>query len=51
MYECLVGYTPFYADDGAATCRRILGWRETLSVPAEVRKKRAVWLEDERRIN
>lgn len=32
MYECLVGYTPFYADDPVTTCRKILKWRQTLEV-------------------
>ena len=37
MYECLVGYTPFYADDPVTTCRKILKWRQTLEVRAEGR--------------
>jgi serine/threonine protein kinase len=32
MYECLVGYTPFYADNPVTTCRKILKWRQTLEV-------------------
>ena len=24
MYECLVGYLPFYAEDSLATCRKVL---------------------------
>ncbi len=32
MYECLVGYTPFYADDPVSTCRKILRWRQCLEV-------------------
>lgn len=36
LYECLVGYTPFYADDPVATCKRILKWDENLDVPEEV---------------
>lgn len=39
MYECLVGYTPFYADDPVTTCRKILKWRQTLEIPGEVRSK------------
>jgi serine/threonine protein kinase len=35
MYECLVGYTPFYADDPVTTCRKILNWRRFLEVPRE----------------
>jgi serine/threonine protein kinase len=32
MYECLVGYTPFYADNPVTTCRKILRWRQYLEV-------------------
>mmetsp|Transcript_18940 Transcript_18940/g.58379 ORF Transcript_18940/g.58379 Transcript_18940/m.58379 type:complete len:238 (+) Transcript_18940:221-934(+) len=39
MYECLVGYTPFYADDAPATCRKILEWRRHLVLPVEARAK------------
>jgi serine/threonine kinase 38 len=35
MYECLVGYTPFYAEDPVTTCRKILRWRQCLEIPAE----------------
>lgn len=28
MYECVVGYTPFYADDPVMTCRKILRWQQ-----------------------
>ena len=38
MYECLVGYTPFYANDPVATCKKILHWQQCLTVPDEVRK-------------
>eukprot|EP00934_Nitzschia_sp_Nitz4_P007301 Nitzschia sp. Nitz4//scaffold3_size479765//451758//453618//NITZ4_000190-RA/size479765-augustus-gene-1.630-mRNA-1//-1//CDS//3329551028//7291//frame0 len=37
MFECLVGYTPFYADDPVMTCRRILKWRQCLELPAETK--------------
>jgi len=37
MYECLVGYTPFYADDPVMTCRKILRWRQCLDIPGDVR--------------
>ncbi len=39
MYECLVGYTPFYADDPVSTCRKILRWRQCLQIPAEIRSQ------------
>jgi len=35
MFECLVGYTPFYADDPVTTCRKILRWRQCLEMPAK----------------
>jgi len=39
MYECLVGYTPFYADDAQRTCRKILEWRKHLTLPPDVRSR------------
>eukprot|EP00501_MAST-03F_sp_TOSAG23-6_P002336 GSMAST32.ASY1.ANO1.2438.1 assembled CDS len=36
MYECLVGYPPFYADDPVSTCRRIINWRRTLMLPRKI---------------
>lgn len=39
MYECLVGYTPFYAEDPVTTCRKILRWRQCLEIPAEIKQK------------
>lgn len=35
LYEMLVGYPPFYAEDALKTCRKILSWRETLRFPQE----------------
>jgi len=35
MYECLVGYPPFYADDPMTTCRKIVNWKKTLVFPPE----------------
>ena len=35
MYECLVGYPPFYADDPMTTCRNIVNWRKHLVFPPE----------------
>jgi len=37
MYECLVGYPPFYADDPMSTCRKIVNWRRTLKFPEEAK--------------
>lgn len=39
MYECLVGYTPFYADDPVTTCRKIIRWKQCLEIPPEIRSK------------
>jgi serine/threonine kinase 38 len=39
MYECLVGYTPFYADEPVVTCRKILRWEQFLEIPSEVESK------------
>lgn len=35
LFEMLIGFPPFYADDALRTCRKILNWRETLKFPAE----------------
>eukprot|EP00752_Nemacystus_decipiens_P012666 g11220.t1 len=35
MFECLVGYTPFYAEDPVTTCRKILNWPRFLDIPEE----------------
>jgi len=37
MYECLVGYPPFYAEDPMDTCRKIVNWKRTLKFPEEAR--------------
>ncbi|KAL3942342.1 MAG: hypothetical protein SGBAC_003441 [Bacillariaceae sp.] len=37
MFECLVGYTPFYAEDPVTTCRKILRWRQCLEMPGETK--------------
>jgi serine/threonine kinase 38 len=39
MFECLVGYTPFYADDPVTTCRKILRWRQCLEMPSETKSQ------------
>jgi serine/threonine kinase 38 len=35
LYEMLVGYPPFYAEDALKTCRKILNWKDTLKFPGE----------------
>jgi serine/threonine kinase 38 len=37
MYECLVGYPPFYAEDPMNTCRKIVNWRKSLVFPEEAK--------------
>lgn len=37
MYECLVGYPPFYAEDPMSTCRKIVNWPKTLVFPEEIK--------------
>lgn len=37
MYECLVGYPPFYADDPMTTCRKIVNWKKSLVFPEEAK--------------
>lgn len=40
MYECLVGYPPFYADDPLTTCRNIVNWENHLVFPPEANLSR-----------
>jgi len=35
MYECLVGYPPFYAEQPLQTCRKIVNYKRTLKIPPE----------------
>lgn len=35
MYECLVGYAPFYADDTVTTCKKIVNWQRSLVFPPD----------------
>lgn len=35
LFECLVGYPPFFSDDPSITCQKILHWRKTLKIPEE----------------
>lgn len=37
MYECLVGYPPFYAEDPMTTCRKIVNWKKYLIFPEEAK--------------
>merc|ERR1711971_257503 len=35
MFECLVGYPPFYAEKPLQTCRKIVNYKRTLRIPSE----------------
>ncbi|KAH0649300.1 hypothetical protein KY285_034548 [Solanum tuberosum] len=37
MYEMLIGYPPFYADDPITTCRKIVHWRNHLKFPEDTK--------------
>lgn len=37
LFEMLVGYPPFFADDPAETCQKIISWKKVLRIPREVR--------------
>ena len=39
LYESLVGYAPFYAEDPMTTCRKILRWPQHYQVPHSARKR------------
>jgi len=35
LFEMLVGYPPFFAEEPSITCQKILHWRKTLIIPHE----------------
>eukprot|EP00949_MAST-11_sp_MAST-11-sp1_P005250 g5250.t1 len=35
LFECVVGYPPFYADEPMQTCRKIVNWKRTLAFPQD----------------
>ena len=35
LFEMLVGYPPFFADEPSVTCQKILHWKKTFNIPAE----------------
>jgi serine/threonine kinase 38 len=39
LYECVVGYPPFYADEPMQTCRKIINWRQSFGFPPEARAR------------
>jgi len=36
MYECIVGYPPFFSEDPLTTCRKIVNWKKSLEFPDDV---------------
>jgi serine/threonine kinase 38 len=36
IFEMLVGYPPFFADDPSVTCQKVIQWRKSLTFPEEV---------------
>jgi len=41
LYECLVGYPPFYADEPLQTCKKIVNYKRNLRIPTEANLSRA----------
>lgn len=37
LFEMLVGYPPFYADEPSVTCQKILHWKRTFQIPDEAK--------------
>jgi len=37
MFECLVGYPPFYAEDPLQTCRKIVHYRKYFKIPYDAK--------------
>ena len=35
FYEMVVGYPPFFADEPALTCQKIMHWKKTMHIPKE----------------
>lgn len=35
LFEMLIGYPPFFADNPSETCQKILYWQKTLKIPKE----------------
>jgi len=41
LYECLVGYPPFYADEPLQTCKKIVNYKRNLRIPPEANLSQA----------
>lgn len=37
LFEMLVGYPPFFAENPSATCKKVLDWKNTFVIPKEAR--------------
>jgi serine/threonine kinase 38 len=35
LFEMLIGYPPFYSEDSAVTCQKIMAWKKVLRIPEE----------------
>ena len=35
LFEMLIGYPPFYSEDSAITCQKIMAWKKVLRIPPE----------------
>ena len=42
LFEMVVGYPPFFADDPSITCQKILHWKKTFAIPREANLSREV---------
>lgn len=42
LYEMVVGYPPFFADDPSLTCQKILHWKKTFAIPKEANLSKEV---------
>ena len=40
LFEMLVGYPPFFAENPSATCKKVLDWRNSFVIPKEARLSR-----------
>lgn len=41
LFEMLVGYPPFFSDEPAITCQKIMHWKKTFTIPAEAKLSEA----------
>ena len=37
LFEMLVGYPPFFSDEPAITCQKIMHWKKTFTIPPEAK--------------